>query len=154
MNIKVVMIGKTNESFIKEGVLLFQSRLKHYCKFEWIEIAIKKGIGTDEQILAAEALQILKFIDKSDFLALLDETGKEFTSVKFSGWIEKHMASSSGNLIFVIGGAYGFHNSIYERANLKIALSQLTFTHQMVRLIFIEQLYRAFTIIKNEKYHH
>lgn len=154
MNIKVVMIGKTNESYIQEGVLLFQSRLKHYCKFDWNEITVKKNSGSDEQILALEALQILKFVEKSDFLVLLDEKGKEFSSVKFSNWIEKHMTTSGGSLVFVIGGAFGFHSSIYERANLKVALSQMTFTHQMIRLIFIEQLYRAFTIIKNEKYHH
>ena len=154
MNIKVVMIGKTNEAYVQQGLAIFQSRLKHYCKFEWNEIPVKKNMGTDEQVLITEAQQILKFVEKSDFLVLLDEKGKEFTSLKFSEWIEKHIATTGGNLIFVIGGAYGFHNSIDERANLKIALSLMTFTHQMVRLIFIEQLYRGFTIIKNEKYHH
>lgn len=154
MSIKIIMIGKTNETYIIEGVLVFLDRLKHYCKSEWMELPNKKTANTIDQVLNLEASQILKLVDKTDYLVLLDEKGKEFSSPIFAGWMEKHLASTGGNLIFVIGGAYGFHNSVYERANMKIALSQMTFTHQMVRLIFIEQLYRAFTIIRNEKYHH
>ncbi len=154
MSIKIIMIGKTNESYITEGITVFLDRLKHYFRSEWIELPIKKTATTIDQLLSVEGLQILKLVEKSDYLVLLDEKGKEFSSTTFAGWLEKHLASSGGNLIFVIGGAYGFHNTVYERANMKMALSQMTFTHQMVRLIFVEQLYRAFTIIKNEKYHH
>lgn len=154
MNIKIVMTGKTTESFVIEGFSTYLNRLKHYAKVEWMELPARKSNTDSAKILADEASMNLKIIDKTDFVVLLDEAGKEFTSTQFASWMEKHFVHQSGDLIFIIGGAYGFHQSLYERANFKMALSKMTFTHQMVRLIFAEQLYRAFTILKNEKYHH
>ncbi len=156
MKISLVLIGKTDDTYIKEGFDKFQNRLKHYIKFETIVIPdIKKAKNLSElQQKQKEGELILSKVQTGDFLVLLDEKGKDFTSVQFSEYIQKKMLAATKHLIFVIGGPYGFHESVYQRANQKIALSKMTFSHQMVRLIFIEQLYRAFTILKGEPYHH
>ncbi len=154
MNIKIILTGKTTEQYITEGINIYLKRLKHYNKVEWNELAVRRNSADPQKVLEDEAEMNLKLIAKNDFVVLLDEGGKEFTSALFAGWIDKHLTYNSDDLVFIIGGAYGFHESLYNRANFKISLSKMTFTHQMVRLIFAEQLYRAFTIIRNAKYHH
>lgn len=156
MTIKLVCIGKTDSAELKKLTEVYAKRLQFYVKFE-VEIIpdLKKAKNLDEnQQKTKEGERILEKVQPSDFLVLLDEKGKEFTSVEFSAFIQKRLNSGMKQLIFVIGGPYGFSQEVYQRANAKIALSQLTFSHQMVRLFFTEQLYRAFTILKNEPYHH
>ena len=155
MKIKLIVIGKTDEVYLKEGISKYVSRLKYYINFEVKEIPdvkIGKKQNTNLQ-KEAEGKEILSHLDKSDFVVLLDEKGKEYNSVDFSKFIQKRM-NTGMNLTFVIGGPFGFSNEIYALADSKIALSQLTFSHQMVRLFFAEQIYRSFTILKGEKYHH
>ena len=131
---------------------IYRSRLKHYAKFSVMEI--EPGKGEEVQIRKKESETLLKQLEKNDFLVLLDEKGKENTSVELSKMISHHQNIATKQLVFVIGGAYGFADEVYARANMKLALSKMTFPHQLVRVIFLEQLYRAFTILKGEKYHH
>ena len=152
MTVTLICTGKTSEKYISEGMGLYLERLKHYCKFSLIEI--EAGKGEPNQIRKREADSILKKVGEKDFLVLLDEKGKEITSAGFSEILKHHQNISTKNLVFVIGGAYGFSEEVYSRSNIKIALSQMTFPHQLVRVIFLEQMYRAFTISKGEKYHH
>ena len=156
MNINLIIVGKTEEKFLNEGIDMYLNRLKHYINFNIICIPELKNVKSfsQEQIKVKEGEKILEKINTSDELILLDEVGKEFNSVGFSNFIQTKINSGLKTLTFVIGGAYGFSDDVYKRGNQKIALSQLTFSHQMVRLFFVEQVYRAFTIIKNEKYHH
>lgn len=156
MNIVLTVIGKTDISFVTEGCDEYFKRIKRYIKFEFKVIKdIKNSANMEElQQKKIEGAKILEEISNSDILVLLDENGKEFNSREYSTFIAKQMNSSVKNLMFVIGGPYGFSDEIYKRANYKISLSQMTFSHQLVRLIFAEQLYRAFTIINNEPYHH
>jgi 23S rRNA (pseudouridine1915-N3)-methyltransferase len=156
MTIKLLCIGKTDNRELKQLIEVYKKRLQFYNKFE-IEIIpdLKKTKNLDEnQQKEKEGELILAKVQSSDFLVLLDENGKEFSSEKFSVYIQKRLNSGLKQLIFVIGGPYGFSEAVYQRANSKVALSQMTFSHQMVRLFFTEQLYRAFTILKNEPYHH
>ena len=155
MKVKFLVVGKTAFDYLKVGEEIYKDRLKHYCSFERIEVQdVKnpKNLSKDE-IKRKEASSILTKLAANDFLVLLDENGNQFSSLEFAKWIEKRNLSPQ-NIVFLIGGAYGFDKSIHERMNLKLALSRMTFSHQMVRLIFLEQLYRAFTIIKGEPYHH
>ena len=149
-------IGKTSEPYIVEGCSIYQKRILNYIPFEYREITPAKGKKATNaaQQQEVEAEEILKLLKPGDTLILLDEKGKEFDSTGFAGFLQKNFNESSGTIVFLAGGAYGFHKDVYERANHQIALSQMTFTHQMVRLIFLEQLYRALTILKGEKYHH
>lgn len=135
---------------------MYQSRLVHYVPFTIVEIPELKNMSafTKEQIKEKEGELILKNIRPSDEVVLLDEHGKEYRSVTFAKMLEEKMSRSGRDLVFVIGGAYGFSGDVYTRADSKISLSQMTFSHQIVRTIFAEQLYRAFTIIKGEPYHH
>lgn len=135
---------------------MYQSRLVHYVPFSIVEIPELKNMSafSKEQIKEKEGELILKNIRPSDEVILLDEHGKEYRSVTFAKMLEEKMSRSGRDLVFVIGGAYGFSGDVYARADSKISLSQMTFSHQMVRTIFAEQLYRAFTIIKGEPYHH
>lgn len=156
MTIKLLCIGKTDNRELKQLIEVYKKRLHFYNKFE-IEIIpdLKKTKNLDEnQQKEKEGELILSKVQNSDFLVLLDENGKEFSSEKFSVYIQKRLNSGLKQLIFVIGGPYGFPEAVYQRADSKVALSQMTFSHQMVRLFFTEQLYRAFTILKNEPYHH
>ncbi|WP_372917086.1 23S rRNA (pseudouridine(1915)-N(3))-methyltransferase RlmH [Salegentibacter sp.] len=156
MTIKLVCIGKTDSTELKQLIEKYEKRLQFYIRFE-IEIIpdLKKARNLDEnQQKIKEGELILSKVQASDFLVLLDEKGKEFTSVGFSEYIQKRLNSGLKQLIFVIGGPYGFSEAVYTRADSKLSLSKLTFSHQMVRLFFTEQLYRAFTILKNEPYHH
>ena len=155
MKITLILTGKTEESYLKEGIETYEKRLKHYLPLQIITIAALKNTKTlnMEQQKIMEGALILKNINSTDMLILLDETGKQLTSVEFSNYIQKNR-SISKNLVFVIGGAYGVSREVYKRASDKIALSKMTFSHQMVRLFYMEQLYRSMTIVKGEKYHH
>ena len=156
MTIKLLAVGKTDNKDLQKLIDQYVKRLKHYCKFK-IEIIrdIKKSKKMDENLQKQkEGELILAKTQASDILVLLDENGKNFSSVGFSTWLQKQMNTGMKQLIFVIGGPYGFSDEIYQRANQKISLSKMTFSHQMVRLFFTEQIYRAFTILKNEPYHH
>lgn len=156
MKVTLVCVGKTDFSFVDEGEKLYSGRLGHYCKFSAVYIPQLKGVGslTKEQIKEREGELILKMLPKGKrTVVLLDERGKELTSRELASKIEK--ASETDNeLFFVIGGAYGFSDAVYGVADKKLSLSRMTFSHQIVRLLFMEQLYRAFTIIKGEPYHH
>lgn len=148
-------VGKTEEKHVAAGIEHYLKRLKHYTSFEIKEIVVSKyKNASPDQQQQEEAEKILSHLDNTDTLVLLDENGKEFTSRKFAAFLEQQMVQGTRQLIFLVGGAYGFSEKVYERANFKISLSKMTFPHQLVRLIFIEQLYRAFTIIRNEPYHH
>ena len=148
-------IGKTNDDYLKEGCAQYIKRLPHYMSFEYTELAEPKNTKVSPlQLKKEEEKIILNRLQDSDQLILLDEKGSEFTSIEFSHYIQKKMNSVSGNLIFLIGGPFGFSEAIYQRANGQVALSKMTLSHQMVRLFALEQLYRACTLIKGEKYHH
>ncbi|MDB5129292.1 23S rRNA (pseudouridine(1915)-N(3))-methyltransferase RlmH [Mucilaginibacter sp.] len=156
MKITFITVGKTEDAYLKDGIEKYVKRLKHYTKLEMVDIPELKNTKalTEDQQKAKEAELILKKITVQDHVILLDENGMEFTSVQFANYINKRSVSSSANLIFIVGGPYGFDQSVYQRANDKISLSRMTFSHQMVRLFFVEQLYRAYSIIKGEPYHH
>jgi len=156
MTIMLLTVGKTDVKWVKEGLDLYISRLRHYVPFNLVEIPeLKKAASLSrQQIKDKEGELILKQVGPSDSLILLDEHGRECRSLEFAEFLEKQMASGSKNLVFTVGGAYGFSEPVYQRANAKISLSKMTFSHQMVRTIFAEQLYRAFTILKGEPYHH
>ena len=155
MNIKLLVISKTDSSYLQEGIEVYVKRLKHYVNFELEVIPAlrdQKGASPDE-IKEREAVLLLKRLEGADRIVLLDEHGKEHTSVGFSEFLQKQMNSGVRTLVFVVGGAFGFAPSVYNVAHEKVSLSQMTFNHQMVRLFFVEQLYRAFTILRHEPYH-
>lgn len=154
MKIKLLQIGKTNESYLQQGIEIYSKRLQHYCKFENQILADIKNAGnlSVEELQKKEGEVLLKTLDK-DCTVLLDEGGQQFSSVEFAMWLQKRMNERPA-ISFVIGGAFGFCPSVKQAADFKISLSALTFSHQMVRLIAVEQIYRAFTILKNESYHH
>lgn len=156
MKITVLAIGKTDQKNLQVLIEEYSKRLSFYVPFTLEIIPDIKNVKnlSEAQQKQAEGSEILKRLNKSDTLILLDENGKTYSSVNFSQFLQKKMNSGLKNLVFVIGGPYGFSNEIYNRANGKLSLSLMTFSHQMVRLFFIEQLYRAFTILKNEPYHH
>lgn len=149
-------MGKTDVGWVREGLELYVSRLSHYLQFSLKEIPeLKKATSlTKEQIKEKEGELLLGEIQPRDEVILLDEHGKELRSVEFASWIQDRLSRGGRDLVFVIGGAYGFSSKVYERADGKVSLSKMTFSHQMVRTIFAEQLYRSFTIIKGEPYHH
>ncbi|MCI6079409.1 MAG: 23S rRNA (pseudouridine(1915)-N(3))-methyltransferase RlmH [Bacteroidales bacterium] len=156
MKIELAVIGKTSIGYLKQGIDEYIKRLKHYVPFEikYIDdIKNTKNISEDQQ-KRTEGAKILSLLDKSDFVVLLDEHGKEYTSMQYSSYIQKRMLSGVKKVVFVIGGPYGFSQEVYDRANDKISFSKMTFNHEMIRLIFTEQLYRAYTIINHEPYHH
>lgn len=155
MNIRFIVIGKTQEKYLQEALDIYAKRLTHYIGFEVVvlpDVKNAKNLPTAE-LKEREAEMLLKEIDKSDKAVLLDEKGAEFTSVEFSKYFERQMNASVRSLAFVVGGAFGFSPRVKERVKEKISLSRMTFSHQMIRLLALEQIYRAFTIIKNEPYH-
>ena len=156
MKIQLTVVGKTNQDFVQKGLDEFCSRLKHYIPFELNVIPDIKNTKnlSQEQHQEKEGELLLKYIQPGDYVVLLDERGKEFTSLEFADYIEKKTHIVNKQLLFVIGGPYGFSKKIYEMASEKISLSKMTFSHQIIRLIFVEQLYRAVTILNNEPYHH
>jgi len=156
MKITLLTVGKTTNPHLIKLQEEYLNRLKFYIPFEMVvipELKNTKSMSVSEQV-EKEADMILKQIELNDKVVLLDEKGKQFSSVAFSEYIAKKIMSSHKRMIFVIGGPYGFSERIYQRANNKISLSTMTFSHQMIRLIFVEQLYRAMTILKGEPYHH
>ncbi len=156
MKMTLITVGKTDKKWVKEGMEIYISRLKHYIPFVLNEIPELKNVSalSKEQIKVKEGELILKAIRPSDEVILLDERGVLLSSMEWAQKVQTRMLASGKDVVFVIGGAYGFSQAVYERANWKISLSKMTFSHQMVRAIFLEQLYRAFTIIRNEPYHH
>lgn len=156
MKIQLLVTGRTNQDFVKQGLDEFCKRLEHYFPFELEvipDIKNTKNLSVEQQ-KTKEGELILQSFQVGDYIVLLDERGKEFTSVQFAQFIEKKANTGLKRLVFVIGGAYGFSSAVYEAANEKIALSKMTFPHQLIRLIFAEQLYRVMTILHNEPYHH
>lgn len=156
MRISLLTVGKTDVKWVREGLELYSSRLCHYVPFSIMEIPELKNVSalSKEQIKDKEGESILKILRPSDFVILLDERGKEYRSLEFASYLEEMMSRSGRDIIFIIGGAYGFSHAVYDRADANISLSKMTFSHQMVRTIFAEQLYRACSIIKGEPYHH
>ena len=156
MKIRLIAIGKTDATYIAEAIAVYEKRLKYYIPFEikyLPDIKNAKNLSAEQQ-KEQEGVSILAQINNGDDVILLDEAGKMYSSVEFSQLIEKKTQSSAKTLVFVIGGPYGFSPDVYSKAKARLSLSPMTFTHQMVRLLFVEQLYRAFTIIKGESYHH
>lgn len=153
IQISLWVTGKTNFDFIKEGIVLYQKRLKHYCHFSIMELQESRGQDSKEVYKKMEGDILLSKLKPGDILVLLDEKGKNLDSIQFAAFIEQQMVHANKQLIFIIGGAYGFSSKVYERANYSVSLSPMTFSHQIVRLLFMEQLYRAMTIIKGEPYH-
>lgn len=156
MTIKMLAIGKTDSVSLQNLIKEYENRLKHYVKFDLDIIQDIKNVKnlSETQQKEKEGELILKKLNATDVLILLDENGKQFGSVEFSDYLQKKMNSGIKQLVLVIGGPYGFSDAIYTKAQAKISLSKMTFSHQMVRLFLVEQLYRAFTILKNEPYHH
>jgi len=156
MNIKLIAIGKTDNNALQSLINDYTKRLSFYIKFDLDIIPDIKNVKnlSESQQKEKEGELILSKISPTDNLILLDENGKSFSSVGFSNELQKKMNAGIKTLVFVIGGPYGFSDTVYAKANGKISLSQMTFSHQMVRLFFIEQVYRGFTILKNEPYHH
>ncbi len=156
MKITLLTIGKTEDKYLREGMEKYLKRLKHYVNFKIAELPEIKSTKnlTPAQQKKLEASLIFKNISTTDHMILLDEKGSEFSSKHFSGLLNSKMIASVPHLVFVVGGPYGFSDEVYNRANEKMSLSRMTFSHQMVRLFFVEQTYRAFTILKGEPYHH
>lgn len=156
MNIKLLAVGKTDDNNLQKLIDEYVKRLSFYVKFDLEiipDIKNAKNLSVVQQ-KEKEGELLLAKVSSSDWLILLDEKGKTFTSMQFADFLQKRMNSGIKNLLFVIGGPYGFSDAVYARANGKISLSSMTFSHQMVRLFFIEQLYRGYTILRNEPYHH
>lgn len=156
MKIKLLAIGKTDNKHLIQLIEEYQNRLKHYIKFELEVIPDIKNVKnlSEVQQKEKEGALILSKLQNTDDLVLLDDKGKHFTSIEFSQYLQKKMNSGIKQLVLVIGGPYGFSDTVYKKAIAKISLSKMTFSHQMIRLFTIEQIYRAFTILKNEPYHH
>ena len=156
MQIKLIAIGKTDNKQLQQLIEEYQKRLKYYIKFDFEMIPDIKNVKnlSEAQQKQKEGELILSKINTSDVMVLLDEKGKQLDSVSFGSYLQKHMNSGIKRLVFVIGGPYGFSQEVYSKSQGKLSLSKMTFSHQMVRLFFIEQLYRGFTILRNEPYHH
>ena len=156
MRVTLLCVGKTDEKYIEEGIAKYTKRLIHYVKINITvipDIKNSKNLSQDQQ-KEKEADLILKQVDNSDTLMLLDEKGQQYRSVDFSKLLDKNMVSNVQHMVVVIGGPYGFSDRVYQRANGLLSLSKMTFSHQMIRLFFVEQLYRAFSIMRGEPYHH
>ena len=155
MKVTLLCVGKTDVPWVRNGLELYSSRLGHYVPFSAVELPALKNAGalTREQVKEKEGEMILRGLKPSDCVILLDERGKEYRSVEFASRLQE-LLSRGRDLVFVIGGAYGFSDAVYARGEAEMSLSRMTFSHQMVRTIFAEQLYRAFTILKGEPYHH
>ena len=156
MNIKLIAVGKTDNPSLQQLISTYEKRLSYYISFELQllpDIKNSKSLSEEQQKIKEGEL-ILSNVEPSHHLILLDERGKEYTSIAFADELQKKMNAGIKQLTFVIGGPYGFSQEVYQRANSKLSLSKLTFSHQMIRLFFVEQLYRGFTILRNEPYHH
>lgn len=156
MKIKLLAIGKTDDKNLNSLIETYQARLKHYIKFELEIIPDIKNVKnlSENQQKEKEGELILSKLQPTDQLILLDEKGKDFRSLEFSQYLQKKMNSGIKQLVFVIGGPYGFSETVYKKSMGKVSFSKMTFSHQMIRLFVVEQIYRGFTILKNEPYHH
>ncbi len=154
MKLTLLVVGKTTLKEIKSVCDEYNKRINHYCKMEGIMVESPSKAGDQSKMKEKEGEAILKKINPGDYLILLDDKGKEFSSTQFASYLEGLFNQSLKNIVFVVGGAYGFSEAVYKRANAKLSLSKMTFSHQIIRVIFYEQLYRAFTIINKEPYHH
>ncbi|MBO4379431.1 MAG: 23S rRNA (pseudouridine(1915)-N(3))-methyltransferase RlmH [Muribaculaceae bacterium] len=156
MKITLLTVGKTSTPYIQEGIDAYLSRLRHYIQFEiqtLPDIKSTRSLSVEQQ-KEREGEAILAALNNADYVALLDERGTEMTSREWAAFLQKRMASGAGRAVFVIGGPYGFSQAVYARANSLVSFSKMTFSHEMIRLFFTEQLYRAMTILRNEPYHH
>lgn len=156
MKIRLLVIGKTEEAYLQKGIAEYAGRVKHYVPFEITEIPALKNVATlsREQQNAREAEAVTKLLQPGDVVVLLDERGKEFRSVEFAEFLNRQFVSGAKNLVFVVGGPFGFDPSLKKMASATLSLSKMTFSHQMVRLFFAEQLYRALSILRGGSYHH
>ncbi len=156
MKTTLLTCGKLSHTYLNEGVDLYIHKLKHYCSFEMQELNLKKGQAFEDEKIQkqAESDLFLAKLKPTDFVVLLDEKGKQMSSVLFADYLQKQMNAGRSHIVFCIGGSFGFSEKLYARADQSLSFSQLTFNHQMFRLIFLEQLYRAHSILKNEPYHH
>ena len=156
MNIELIAVGKTDSAAIEEVVTDYARRINHYCRFSITmlpDVRNTRNISAAQQ-RTAEGEAILRQVTAGDFVALFDERGAEYRSMEFAAWMQKRMNSGIRRLVLVIGGPYGFSEAVYDRADARVSLSKMTFSHQIVRAIIAEQIYRAFTILNNEPYHH
>jgi 23S rRNA (pseudouridine1915-N3)-methyltransferase len=155
LKIELWLIGKTAFPYLEEGMSLYEKRLSHYLPFQSVVLPDVKNAKnlSSEQLKQKEGEAVLSRLKSDDLLVLLDERGRQFTSVEFSNFIEQKLQHGQKRLVFLVGGAWGFSNETYQRANEQLSLSKMTFSHQMVRLFFLEQLYRAMTILRGEPYH-
>lgn len=156
MKIVLLQTGKTTEKYIVEGVSRYSARLQKYTSFEIITLPDLKSTGNMpvKEQKEREGIKMVQYLQKDDFVIVLDENGQEYTTVEFASRLEKILMLQKKRIIFIIGGAYGFSGEVLGRADLKLSLSKMTFSHQVIRLLFTEQLYRAFTVIRGEPYHH
>ena len=156
MRIILLQIDKTQDSYLVEGIEIYTKRLKNYTQLELVTINVPKTVRqrTFNEQKTEEAKLIFNHISADDHVVLLDDKGKEFSSIEFSNYIAQKQNASTKRLIFIIGGPFGFDEQVYKRADFKLSFSKMTFSHQMIRLFFVEQLYRAYSILKGEKYHH
>ncbi|MBO7112824.1 MAG: 23S rRNA (pseudouridine(1915)-N(3))-methyltransferase RlmH [Bacteroidaceae bacterium] len=156
MKIILITVGKTDQQWLSDGIRQYTERLSHFCQFEFQVIPDIRNTRSMEASVQKEreGEQILKLLQPSDDVYLLDDKGLEMTSPQMAQWLEKRMSQSTKRLVFIIGGPYGFSPDVYNRVPGRLSLSRMTFSHQMVRLIFVEQLYRAFAILNNLPYHH
>lgn len=156
MKIVLLQVGKTSEKYISEGIAVFKGRLEKYSSFEIVtipDLRNTRNMPAPEQ-KTREGEKILQVLKSDDYMVILDDKGKELSTTEFSAWLEKTMMIRKKRIVFVIGGPWGFADEVYGRSDICLSLSKLTFSHQIVRLLFLEQLYRAFTIIRSEPYHH
>jgi 23S rRNA (pseudouridine1915-N3)-methyltransferase len=154
MKVEAWAIGKTSDAYLDTGLAIFHKRLKNYLPFAWTILPdVRVKFSQPELLKKEEGRLVLSKLTPDDYLVLLDERGREFTSPELAQWLERRLSASHRRLIFLIGGAFGFSPELYARADEQIALSRLTFSHQMARLFLLEQLYRAMTILRNEPYH-
>lgn len=156
MHIKLILIGNTNESFLREGMAEYFNRIKKYNPIEIIEIKDVKNAKnlSHEELKKKEGQEILQQLNPGDYVVLLDDKGKQYTSLLFADFLQAKMNVSVKQLVFIVGGAYGFSEEIYKLAKDKVSLSTMTFSHQLIRVVFLEQLYRAFSILNHSPYHH
>lgn len=156
MKVKVLFTGKTTEAWIRQGLDVYAGRIRHYVSFERIELPDLRQTASlsEEQVRAREGELILNALKPTDHLVLLDERGATFSSLDWARNLEQKAAHLPKDLVFVVGGPYGFSQAVQDRCQERLSLSRMTFSHQLVRLVFLEQLYRAFTIIRGEPYHH
>lgn len=156
LKVRLIQIGKNQEAFIEAGMDFYENKLRHYCQFESLIVPALKLAGSlsKEDVRKKEGELLLKPLQPKSWVVLLDERGKQPDSLALAETIEKWTVAGQSQIDFLIGGAFGFSDAVYARANYQLSLSKMTFSHQLIRLVFLEQLYRAFTILKNEPYHH